>query len=148
MPAQGRLSAGRLARERARLLRTRGLLVLRVPAPPLTWTECFSWILAPPENEDAHLFTWYLDGSMLDGDWVDLRAVGFAIVVVSHCGDLVGYGLRLFECVRSHRICVQTACLCFEQLKGVLLRQLMRVDPLREYGHTSESLLTAKLIVW
>ena len=58
MPAQGRLAAGRLGRERSRLLSTRGLLVLRVPAPPSICAECFSWIVAPPERDDAHLLTW------------------------------------------------------------------------------------------
>ena len=92
MLVQARLAAGRIGQERLRLLQMRGLLVLRVPAPPVAWTEVFSWIVAPAESEDAHLHVWYLDGSMLDGDWVDLRAVGFAIVVVSQGGDLVAYG--------------------------------------------------------
>ena len=36
--------------------------------------------------------TWYFDGSMLHGKWVQYRTTGFAIVVV-HEGSLLGYGL-------------------------------------------------------
>ena len=38
--------------------------------------------------------TWYLDGSMLDGQWVDYRAVGFAIVVVTASRDLATIGVH------------------------------------------------------
>ena len=53
--------------------------------------EWFQWILTPLE-EESEGSTWYIDGSLLDGEWVDYRAVGFAVVVVAPDGALIGYG--------------------------------------------------------
>ena len=71
------------------MLQTRGLLVLRLPAPPNHIQEWFQWTLVPPDCEGA---TWYLDGSMLDGECVDYRAVGFGVVVIAPDGSLIGHG--------------------------------------------------------
>ncbi len=79
-----------LSAPRAAHLRTRGFLVFRVPKPPAVVTETFAWFLTPPEDvEDA---VWYLDGSMLNREFYDLRATGFAIVVVSKSRGLIGMG--------------------------------------------------------
>ena len=67
------------------------MLAVRVPRPPLGRAEWFTWLVEPPENTSEGC-TWYLDGSMLDGEWFDFRAVGFAIVVVSATQDLLAYG--------------------------------------------------------
>ena len=89
-PEQASLALDRLLRDRRRLLQTRAMLVLRVPRPPLERSEWFTWYLEPPViSNDC---TWYLDGSMFDGKWIDFRAVGFAIVVVSDSHELLGYG--------------------------------------------------------
>ena len=80
----------RIGPDRCRLLRTRGLLALRLPKPPAERAEWFTWQLDPPE--DMGLCTWYIDGSMLDGEWPDYRAVGFAVVVVSASRELLAYG--------------------------------------------------------
>ena len=53
----------------------------------------FVWLQPPPENagdEELH-WTWYIDGSMLNGDWPECRVTGFAIVVVSRHHDLIAY---------------------------------------------------------
>jgi hypothetical protein len=91
-PKEAELVRGRIGSERLRLLQTRGLLVLRLPAPPRLRQEWFQWTVSPPDSEEADSFTWYLDGSLLDGEWVDYRAVGFGVVVVSMDGSLMGFG--------------------------------------------------------
>ena len=91
-PQEAHLARRRTGKERLRNLELRGLLVLRLPAPPPDREEWFEWMVCPPEHEDAANFTWYLDGSLLDGGWVDYRATGFGIVVVDPDGALVGYG--------------------------------------------------------
>ena len=81
----------RLSAQRKRLLATRGMLVLRLPAPPLQGDGRFGWHLDPGPNvpDDAR---WYFDGSLLNGSWKPFRSTGFGIVVTSTDGDLLGYG--------------------------------------------------------
>jgi endonuclease/exonuclease/phosphatase family metal-dependent hydrolase len=81
---------GRLSSDRKRLLQTRGLLALRLPAPPPHPGEWFRWARAPPEDlpEEA---VWYLDGSLVHGQWRQFRATGFGIVVVVGL-EVVAYG--------------------------------------------------------
>ena len=89
-PKEADLTLGRLSPDRRRLLQNRGMLALRVPRPPLDWEEWFNWLLEPPD--ELGNCTWYIDGSMLDGEWRDFRAVGFAIVIVSCSQELLAYG--------------------------------------------------------
>ena len=81
----------RLSAQRARLLATRGMLVLRLPAPPLQGDGRFGWLHDPGNNvpDDAR---WYFDGSLLNGEWKTFRSTGFGIVVTSTDGELLGYG--------------------------------------------------------
>ena len=89
-PEVASVVAERIEADRRRLLKTRGLLALRLPKPPADRAEWFTWQLEPPD--DTGPCTWYIDGSMLDGDWVDYRAVGFGVVVVSAARELLAYG--------------------------------------------------------
>jgi len=89
-PSRVMLVTDRIRQDRRQLLQTRAMLALRLPQPPKRLSEWFTWHLSPPETIGDS--TWYLDGSMLDGDWPDYRAVGFAIVVVSSSGNLLAYG--------------------------------------------------------
>ena len=91
-PQEALLARNRIGAELLQILKHRGLLVLRLPAPPRR-EEWFEWLLCPPlANEESNQFIWYLDGSLLDGEWIDYKATGFGIVVVSPGGTLVGYG--------------------------------------------------------
>ena len=63
---------------------------MRLPCPAQEQQEWFQWLREPLENVDESI--WYLDGSLLDGQWADYVAVGFAIVVVSRTRDLLAYG--------------------------------------------------------
>ncbi len=89
-PSSTKLVTTHLSPQRRAHLYNRGFLVLRVPKPPAIITETFAWFLPPPEDVDDA--TWYLDGSMLHREFYDLRATGFAIVVVSKSRGLVGLG--------------------------------------------------------
>ena len=83
----------RLSGARRRWLRTHGLLLLRVPLERGPVDGHFRWHrevpLDDPELEDA---VWYFDGSMIFGQWADLRCTGFGVVVVGPSGSLLAYG--------------------------------------------------------
>ena len=90
-PPKADLALRRVGQARAETLRTRGLLVMRLPSPQGSADGWFKWLSAPgPECDE--LFTWYLDGSMQDGTWIDYRAVGFGVVVVAPDRSLAAYG--------------------------------------------------------
>ena len=90
-PRSAQLALERMNPVRRRLLQTRALMVVRVPRPPIMRTEWFQWMWTPPD--DIEQCTWYLDGSMLDGDWQDFRALAFAIAIVSEANDLLAFGM-------------------------------------------------------
>ncbi len=91
-PRDASLARARIGPERLRLLQNRGLLVLRLPAPPPAEQGWFEWMVSPPEEVDVASCVWYLDGSLLDGEWVEYRATGFGLAVVALDGRLVAFG--------------------------------------------------------
>ena len=92
-PPEAAFVRNRLGVERLSTLTNRGMLVLRLPALPRR-EEWFEWLRDPTLDVDSNPIemTWYLDGSLLDGEWVDFRATGFGIVVAAQDGSIVGYG--------------------------------------------------------
>jgi len=100
-PAQGwpaPLSAagkalGIIGLERRVILKSRGLLALRIPARPQSSEGQFRWITDPICSHELDAATWHFDGSMLNGKWKPLRITGFGIAVVSAEGSLIGHGL-------------------------------------------------------
>ena len=82
----------RLSAERADFLRTKALLVLRLPAPKVPDQAGFRWLLAPPPDLCYAESVWTFDGSMLFGTWKPLRTVGFGIVVTTVDGELLAHG--------------------------------------------------------
>ena len=92
-PSKASKALGKLSEARLRLLRTRGMLVLRVPAEPPKQTGEFTWVKRPDLDHPAvDKAIWYFDGSMLNGKWIPLRATGFGVAVVSTRGQLLGFG--------------------------------------------------------
>jgi len=90
-PKAAELVRTKLSEDRARLLDTRALLTVRVPAPVARQDGHFEWLRAPDLNNPAiDEATWYFDGSMLDGKVDLLRATGFGIAITSSGGDLLG----------------------------------------------------------
>ena len=91
-PKEANLLINRLSSERLQLLKERGLLVLRLPAPPPQQDGSFIWKIDPTASEKAHGATWYFDGSLLHGKWKDYRTTGFSICVVAQDASLIGFG--------------------------------------------------------
>ena len=91
-PKAAELIFARLSGTRKRYLQERGLLVVRVPAPPSQGEGSFSWLVQPRETAELENAVWYFDGSLQHGKWRLFRSTGFGIIVVSHTGTLLGYG--------------------------------------------------------
>ena len=66
-PPKAELAITRVDQVRASTLRTRGLLVRQLPSPQQSPDGWFKWLVAPGPDSDE-TFTWYLDGSMHDGN--------------------------------------------------------------------------------
>ena len=91
-PPEANLLIRRLSPERLTLLKERGLLVLRLPAPPEQFDGSFVWRICPLNSPDLQDATWYFDGSLLHGKWKEYRSTGFSICVVAKNGSLLGFG--------------------------------------------------------
>jgi len=94
-PAAGKVLSA-IGNERRKLLQTRGMLVLKLPARTQYQHGKFKWLLEPSQDDPrCDTAVWYFDGSMLNGRWKELRATGFGVVVTSTDGDLLGFGQGL-----------------------------------------------------
>ena len=92
-PPRAAKALAKLSEQRCSLLKTRGMLVMKVPVRMPDGQGSFIWQARPDENDPRmEGAVWYFDGSMLNGKWQALRATGFGIVVVSVEGDLLGFG--------------------------------------------------------
>ena len=90
-----RLAEQRLGDDRVALLKLRGGAVVKVPAPSVRKGGSCRWfknLLVGPDAELAQGATWYIDGSLIMGNWSAFRVTGFGVVVVSAEGKLIGYG--------------------------------------------------------
>ena len=84
----------RISDRRSNILRSHGMLAVRLPPRPHHQDGQFAWLAAPDHNDPGLTnATWYCDGSMLNGKWKPLRITGFGIAVVSAEGSLIGHGL-------------------------------------------------------
>jgi len=92
-PAKALRALSLLSNDRQRFLATRGLLVLKFPAPTTHREQWFQWLVEPDYNDERLVSAvWYCDGSLLHGKWLQYRSTGFGIVVATSDGDLLGYG--------------------------------------------------------
>ncbi len=92
-PKLANLAMARLSQVRRDHLRHYGLLVLRLPAPPVIGDGFFKWLLKPTTAlVDGAELCWHFDGSMLHGDWKTYRTTGYGVVVTLANGRLIGHG--------------------------------------------------------
>ena len=91
MPSQAYLANSKLGPDRLLLVSTRALLLALLPRPAVNegW---FEWVLEPDDRSELHHCLWFTDGSLVDPDAFPYQACGFAIVVVSPQGTLLGIG--------------------------------------------------------
>ena len=73
------------------LLRTRGLLAVRLSVPAQAQDGWFRWLKAPGSDVPADAL-WYIDGSLIDNAYRQTIRTGFAVVVVATTGSLLAYG--------------------------------------------------------
>ena len=64
-----------LSPERRRMLQTRALLAVFIPAQPVLQKPCFRWFSAEPNVTDTSL-VWYIDGSVVQLKWREARGRG------------------------------------------------------------------------
>ena len=91
LPTEALLAANRLNAERKRILKSNGLLALKVPARKARRGDSFTWSAGPPDVTRGDC-KWYIDGSMINGRWNLLATAGFGIVVVADDGELLASG--------------------------------------------------------
>ena len=91
VPKEARLAADRISGSRKKILKTAGLLALKVPAPPPRKWDSFNWLSGEPDTMRTDL-RWFIDGSFINGRWAQLATAGFGIVVVADDGELVAWG--------------------------------------------------------
>ena len=91
---EARKLLGALSSKRLALLRTRGLLCMRIQAPLAPRSETFEWVPPPRAGLDLgdSSLAWFIDGSLFDEPFWFAKRLGFGIVVVHACGDLVACG--------------------------------------------------------
>jgi hypothetical protein len=93
-PGAMRTFIDRLGPDRARLLRTRALLVMRVVPPPRSDVAQLRWLTPTPDVTRRDV-RWFIDGSVVDAKWPELAVATAAIVVVCDDGSLVAYAEAL-----------------------------------------------------
>ena len=93
-PGMAACALSLLSAHRSSILKTHGLLAMKIHTPTFAQLGDFRWIVEPSvEDPRVDFATWYCDGSMLNGKWKPLRVTGFGIAVVATVGDLLAYGM-------------------------------------------------------
>ena len=75
--------------ERFEILRNRGVVVLKVPAPIVRHKGDFKWLLDPFVDAASDAIdgaTWYTDCSLVGGQTNAFKCTGFCVVVVAASG--------------------------------------------------------------
>ena len=90
-PEKANLAAHTIGQERLELVRTTGLLTVRLPAMPTRRTDTLHWGVVPGDDLPEEV-TWYIDGSMLNPRRRQLATCGFALAAVTRAGDLCAWG--------------------------------------------------------
>ena len=98
-PDKADLAAHTFGEKRLKLLRTTGLLSIKVPALRSRHHDTLRWGVAPGDDLPSDA-TWFIDGSMLKPRRKQLSTCGFAIADVAKNGDLcaLGWGVPPLWC--------------------------------------------------
>jgi hypothetical protein len=91
-PASAKLAMESLESRQLQLLKTRGLLAIRVRTTVTPPEGSFTWIKEPSEHLLDGSERWYFDGSAINAKWRELCSTGYGIVVTSRSGSLLGFG--------------------------------------------------------
>ena len=91
MPTVARHANSRISGSRLLALSTRGLLIANLPIPAET-DDWFEWLLEPDHRIDTDNCLWFTDGSLVDPLFAPFVSCGFAVIVLTKKGTLVGIG--------------------------------------------------------
>ena len=94
VPDKAKFAESVVGQRSMRILRTNGMLAVKVPARPWVDYDSFQWLSSPPPADDQTL-VWYIDGSAQNPKWEEIATFGFGIVVTSAYGDLVAWGFGI-----------------------------------------------------
>ena len=104
MPPNAAAVFCQLSVTRQRLVQTRALMSLTLPAAPILDVPRFWWLTPKPDATDAGL-TWYTDGSVVHAQWEAFTVAACAIVVADANGSLVAAA----EVLLPSKICTSPA---------------------------------------
>ena len=91
IPEKAQMAADCIGEDRLRLLRTTGLLAIKLPASPSRQHNTLQWGLQPDGNHHEGV-TWYVDGSQMHPRRREMSTLGFGVAAVSSSGDLLAWG--------------------------------------------------------
>ena len=91
LPSKALHANCKLGSQRLLVLSTRALLAIRLPVP-----QChegwFNWWLTPDPRAELESCFWFTDGSLMGPMVAPLQSCGFAVVVTTAHGTLLGFG--------------------------------------------------------
>ena len=124
-----------LTRTREEVMRTRGILALRLPSPVVVDEPQIRWRTDPPDVTRTDV-TLVIDGSLFDREHSPYHAAGGAIVVINSDGDLLGWAeIRMPTKTRTAAaaecVALQIALALFAALPNVLTDCLSLLVTLR-----------------
>ena len=91
-PASAKLALDSIEPRQLQLLKTRGLLAIKVRAAANPVEGTFTWIKQPQDDLLDGSERWYFDGSAMNAKWRELCTTGYGVVVTARDGTLIGFG--------------------------------------------------------
>ena len=91
LPDKAKLAADAISQQRMDILKTTGLLTLRLPTIPNRAHDTLHWGQPPPQMIPPGT-RWFIDGSQLFPRRRQLSTFGFGVAAVNKNGDLIAWG--------------------------------------------------------
>ena len=91
IPEKAKLAADTIGAERLSILKTTGLLAIKLPSKRARVHDTLYWGKKLDANAQTDI-TWYIDGSQLFPRRRELSTLGFALAAVSGSGELLAWG--------------------------------------------------------